>query len=96
MAFDKQSINIKGGRRPGAGRKKGIPNKKTAELKSSVESSGITPLDYLINVMRDEINDQQVRMDAAKAAAPYVHSRLSAVEVNAHVTNHEDAIDELE
>jgi hypothetical protein len=30
--------------------------------------------------MRDEQQDVQTRMDAAKAAAPFVHPRLSAIE----------------
>jgi hypothetical protein len=36
-------------------------------------------------------------MDAAKAAAPYLHHKLSAVDVTTTVTtSHEDALDALE
>jgi hypothetical protein len=38
------------------------------------------PLDYLLGIMRDETMSQAVRMDAAKAAAPYVHAKLATVE----------------
>jgi hypothetical protein len=35
-------------------------------------------------------------MDAAKGVAPYIHPRLSAVTLDATITNHEAALDELE
>jgi hypothetical protein len=107
MAIEKKSKNIKGGARPGAGRKKGAPNKKTAAVQKAVEESGVTPLDFMLNIMRgtecpegadpaEQIAFHAMRFEAAKAAAPYVHAKLSSVEMNAHVTNHENALDELE
>lgn len=79
-----------GGRRPGAGRKKGGANKRTREIADRAASDGITPLEYMLQVMRTEPSPdlpeaQQVaammlRFDAAKAAAPYIHPRLAAVE----------------
>jgi len=63
------------------GRKKGTPNKKTQEQIEAVKSDGITPLEYLLQVMRDEGREPNVRIDAAKAAAPYVHAKLSSVEL---------------
>lgn len=77
---EKQSTKTKGGARPGAGRKKGSPNRRTAELQRAVADSGITPLDYLLDVMRNS-SDERMRMSAAQAAAPYVHAKLSSVEV---------------
>lgn len=56
----------------------------------------MTPLAYLLQVMRDAGQEQDARLEAAKAAAPYVHARLSSVEMNANVTNHEAALDDLE
>jgi hypothetical protein len=38
------------------------------------------PLDYMLRVMNDKTADHDRRADMAKAAAPYCHSRLSAVE----------------
>jgi hypothetical protein len=37
------------------------------------------PLDYLLSIMRDERVDEQTRIAAARAAAPYFHPRLLAV-----------------
>jgi hypothetical protein len=67
------------GRKTG-GRKKGTPNKKTKELQYRIETSGLTPLDYLLRVMRDPEAGEHERLDAAKSAAPYVHPRLSTIE----------------
>lgn len=87
----------KGGARPGAGRKPGIPNKRTAEKVAAIEASGLTPLDYLLSVMRDTDLPREDRVDAAKAAAPYVHAKLANVELNASVSHsHEDALDQLD
>lgn len=87
----------KGGARPGAGRKPGVPNKRTAEKVAAIEASGLTPLDYLLSVMRDTELPREDRVDAAKAAAPYVHAKLANVELNASVTHsHEDALDQLD
>ena len=72
------------------GRKKGTPNKKNAAMIEAVRRSGITPLDYMLSVMRQPIpKDADTlakvamigqQLDAAKAAAPYVHPRLAAIE----------------
>ncbi len=91
-----RSPGQKGGARPGAGRPKGAKTKKNAELIAAVEQSGETPLQFMLRVMRDPRKPWDDRMEMAKAAAPYVHSKLSSVEVNANVTNHEGALDELE
>jgi hypothetical protein len=42
--------------------------------------SGITPLDHMLAVLRDEERTPAERMEAAKAAAPYVHARLAHIE----------------
>lgn len=70
-----------GGSRPGAGRKAGSPNKATAARQAEVAATGITPLDYLLSVMRNEEAEESKRIDAAKAAAPYVHPRLATTEI---------------
>jgi len=70
----------RGGKREGAGRKTGEPNKKTADLVAKVEESGITPLDYMLNLLHDETAEAKDRMWAAEKAAPYVHAKLASVE----------------
>jgi uncharacterized protein with PhoU and TrkA domain len=69
-----------GGRRQGAGRKAGTATTRTREIANAV-AEGLTPLEYLTSVYRDPGADENKRIDAAKAAAPYVHAKLSAVEL---------------
>lgn len=64
----------------GAGRKRGGKNAKTAAIAHRAAAQGITPLEYMLDIMRDENADPVARMDMAKAAAPYIHPRLAAVE----------------
>ncbi|MBO0141492.1 hypothetical protein JZX87_09990 [Agrobacterium sp. Ap1] len=70
----------RGGKRPGAGRKAGAPNKATAARQEAVASSGLTPLDYMLSILRDETKTVEDRFEAAKAAAPYVHPKLATVD----------------
>lgn len=86
-----------GGKRPGAGRKPGSPNKATAQKRAEIEASGLTPLDYMLATLRNEEASTEDRQWAAEKAAPYVHAKLSAVEMKASVSmSHEDALAELE
>ena len=69
------------------GRKKGSKNKRkaVAELMSDVvvqaAQSGETPLEYMLRVMRDQTQEDRRRDEMAKAAAPYVHARLAAAQI---------------
>ena len=78
---EKQSIKSRGGKRAGAGRKKGEPNRRTVETQAMAQQTGITPLEYMLDVMRNS-SDERMRMAAATAAAPYVHAKLSSVELS--------------
>jgi len=88
--------NGRGGPRKNAGRKPGSATKKTREIADMAAANGITPLEFMLNVMRQEppeTEDERLRQsyvamqfEAAKAAAPYIHPKLSAVEMNAKVT----------
>lgn len=80
---------FKPGRQKTGGRQKGVANKKTQELVNAVIETGITPLDYLLKVMRDAKADLLVRLDAAKAAAPYVHPKLSSIEIAGNLTHYD-------
>lgn len=71
-----------GGRRPGAGRKPGSVTQRTREIAEAIATEGGTPLEFLTQIYRDETQELDRRIDCAKAAAPYVHARLAAVQVN--------------
>ena len=69
-----------GGARPGAGRKKNGSNRVTEEAIAKAEAGGEMPLDFLLRIMRDGGADEAKRIDCAKAAAQYVHPKLTSVE----------------
>lgn len=85
----KASAGGRGGFRAAAGRKKGSATKKTREIADRASAEGITPLEYMLDVMRSEpppglegnaiLQAMALRFEAAKAAAPYIHPRLSSV-----------------
>jgi hypothetical protein len=91
MANNQTKSNAgRGGQRKGAGRKPGSATRKTREIADRAMDEGITPLEFMLNVMRKEPSadlDERgllaaitLRFEAAKAAAPYMHPRLAAVE----------------
>jgi hypothetical protein len=63
------------------GRQKGTRNRATAAKVVEIEASGLTPLDYMLTVLRDIARPSNERLDAAKAAAPYVHPKLANIEL---------------
>lgn len=97
----------RGGKRKGSGRKVGSKTRKTAEIAQKAAEQGITPLEFMLKIMRDEacpedadlaqkIAFHSARFEAAKAAAPYIHPRLAAVELSGIVgVDHEAALDSL-
>jgi len=70
----------RGGKRAGAGRPKGAAAKIDAEARAAAHASGQTPLEYMLEVMRNPQIDARRRDQMAAAAAPYVHHRLSSTE----------------
>jgi len=83
-----------GGKRPGAGRKPKGEGEKTRETAIKLLAEGTTPLDYMVGVMRGTETFDETKFEAAKAAAPYMHARLAAVE--AKVAHSFDDLDDAE
>lgn len=77
----------RGGSRPGAGRPKGA---KTILTEKAImkAADGLMPLDYMLGILRDESRSEEQRMDAAKAAAPYVHARQIESKVQSENVNY--------
>lgn len=70
-----------GGKRTGAGRKKGVGNKSSEEARQRALDSGESPLDYMLKIMRDPKAAADRRDDMARAAAPYVHAKLQTTTI---------------
>ena len=80
-----------GGKRPGAGRKKGVPNKRTQAVQEAVAATGVSPLDIMLGAARaawtEATKGERIDLDKAAAAAsiakdaaPYVHPKLASIE----------------
>jgi len=70
------------------GRQKGSRNKNTAKRKAEIAASGLTPLEYMLGVLRDPEIDAHRRDEMAKAVAPYLHARLASAEVKPTQSDH--------
>lgn len=99
----------KGGARPGAGRKSGTPNKRTADrvaaMAQAAQAIGAAlerafagdAHSLLVAVYKDETLPIDLRLDAAKAAIRYETPALAAVEHSGGISvSHEDALAELD
>lgn len=64
-----------GGKRPGAGRPAGSLNQRNAELTAELLGSGKLPIEYMLEVMRDEEASPADRKWAAEKASPFIHPR---------------------
>ena len=69
-----------GGYRIGAGRPKGSINLKSIELITNASNAGMTPMEYMLDVMRDENASKKERAWAAEKAAPYIHARPAPIQ----------------
>lgn len=70
----------RGGSRSGAGRPPGAVNRLAREAVERAAAEGILPLDYMLSILRDPLRPDDVRLDAAKAAAPYCHPKRAPVD----------------
>lgn len=77
---------MRGGKRSGAGRPNGAKTKRTSEVAKKAAAEGTTPLEYMLSVLRKEDATDSDKRWAAEKAAPYIHPRLSSVDVKADLT----------
>jgi len=83
------------GRRKRGGRKKGSKNKRTLEREkaiAAVTASGVDPLTFFGDLLKNENAPLDLRFQAAKELAPYVHPRLQSIEGRAGGQTHEDRL----
>ncbi len=67
-------------KRAGGARTESARGTKNANRKAGAAASGLTPLDYMLRILRDEAATPEERRWAAQHAAPYVHPRMANVE----------------
>lgn len=64
-----------GGRRPGAGRPKGVPNKANSDLKQAAQAYTDEALKTLAKIMKDEKQPGPARVSAANAILDRGHGK---------------------
>ena len=79
---NQRKSNVSGWQARRRGRKRGSPNKTTAQRIAEVAASGVTPLDHMLAVLRDPLQPVERRDWAAEKAAPYCHPKLAQKDVN--------------
>ena len=67
----------RGGARSGAGRPRGSSNKASAKREAEIRASGLTPLQFMLDILRDEEASMEDRKWAAEKSASFVHPRLA-------------------
>jgi len=83
----------RGGARIGAGRRAGTTDKALRKVSADrvLNATGTgpdkMPLAFMLAVMNDPKQKDNIRLQAAIAAAPYIHPKLSAVEVRTENKN---------
>lgn len=67
-----------------------MPNKVKGkrQLVAEAHAAGLeTPLDFLLRIMRDTKRPIELRFNAARAAAPFMHPALKSVDFTGHLTH---------
>lgn len=59
-----------------AGKPKGAKNKITVEIIRALTASGLTPVEFMTAVYRDDSQPMELRLEAASRVAPYVHPKI--------------------
>lgn len=84
----------RGGARKNAGRKKGGKNRLTKESIKAAEKYEIQPLDYLLSIVNNKRAKRAERIDASKAALPYLKPRLNATKMEIEANVFEETVKE--
>ena len=84
---------MRGGKRAGAGRKRGSQTKRTRMIAMSAAKKGLSPIEVMLGAMRllwtqsERAPDEELKLkrameaaSIAKDAAPYVHPRIASVD----------------
>jgi hypothetical protein len=70
-----------GGFRPGAGRKKGVPNKATLDVQARLAALGCDPIEGMALIAMDAANPPELRGRMYSELAQYVAPKRKAVEM---------------
>ena len=78
-------MSSKGGARPGAGRPKGLPNKRTKEIAERLAELDCDPIEGMAMIANDTTLDHSLRLHAFKELAQYVAPKRKSVDIDATI-----------
>ena len=78
-------MSSKGGARPGAGRPKGLPNKRTKEIAERLAELDCDPIEAMAMIANDTTLDHSLRLQAFKELAQYVAPKRKSVDIDATI-----------
>jgi hypothetical protein len=84
-------------RKKRGGRRKGSKNRRTlerAKVLAAIKASGADPVSFFADLLQNESAPLDLRFQAAKELAPYVHPRLASIESRLGARTHEDKLAE--
>jgi hypothetical protein len=87
------------GRPKTGGRQKGTPNKASAgriKALNEMRISGLDPVTFFSQILRREDAPLDLRFQAAKELAPYMHPKLSSIEARSGGVGHEERLARLQ
>lgn len=61
----------------------------------AIKASGKDPFTFIADLLRNESAPLELRFQAAKELAPFMHPRLSSVEARASAGSHEERLAQL-
>ena len=85
-------------RKKTGGRQRGTPNKKTMERQTAIaaiKASGKSPMAFFADLLANEEAPLDLRFQAAKELAPFVHPKLASTESRSGGMSHEDRLEQL-
>jgi hypothetical protein len=97
QVIDARSVRLQKRQKTG-GRQRGTPNKKTIERQAAIAAikvSGKSPMAFFADILGNEQAPLELRFQAAKELAPFVHPKLASTESRSGGMSHEDRLEQL-
>jgi hypothetical protein len=92
-----RSVGLSKRKRTG-GRQKWTQNKRTIERQAAIQAiqaSGKSPMAFFADILGNEQAPLELRFQAAKELAPFVHPRLASTESRSGGMSHEGRLEQL-
>jgi hypothetical protein len=70
--------------------------KESEAADADAKRGDLMPLDFILDIMRDDSSPLSIRFEAAKAALPYCHPKLASIQDSGtDIISQEEALEQL-